>query len=255
MKKNRKKIILSGFVLFDFIFAGIILVGNNVKNATTSIANAQTSQNSEVIENINSINEGMYNLIGAQVLTQEDVVVSQNIILHEQQQSVKQNNVATAVAKTNNAGTKSASNTLSQKAADEKRIKEQQLLLNSKVTSVKGVEIAKFAKQFDGNPYVWGGTDLIRGADCSGFTQSIYKHFGVSLPRTARDQSQVGIEVPISKIQPGDLVFYSSGQNYVTHVAIYIGNSKIIHARTPAHGIGINSVFIMKRLGIRRVIN
>ena len=254
MKKPSKKVIISAFVILDFIFGGAVLAGNNVKNATTAVSTAQSSESSEIVENINSVNEGMYNLIGAQVLSQEDLIVSQNIILQEQQQTVKQNNVVNDVAATSSTGAKSVKSTIAKKTANEKRIKEQQAILNSKVTSVKGTEIAKFAKQFNGNPYVWGGTDLIHGADCSGFTQSVYKHFGISLPRTALDQSKVGVEVPISKIQPGDLVFYSSGQDYVTHAAIYIGDGKIIHARTPAHGIGINSIFIMRRLHIRRVI-
>ena len=254
MKKNRKKIIISAFLLLDLVFCGVIFLGKNAKNATTSISNAQSSDKESIVESINTANEGMYNLIGAQVLSQEDLIMSQNIILEEQQQSVNQSSVVNAVAVTNNAGAKTATTTIAKKKANEQRIKEQQALINSKATSAKGSEIVKFAMQFNGNPYVMGGTDLIHGTDCSGFTQSVYKHFGIDLPRVARDQANVGVEVPIGNIQPGDLVFYSSGQDYVTHAAIYIGDGKIIHARTPKTGIGINSIFIMRRLSIRRVI-
>ena len=255
MKKDRKKVIISAFVLLDLIFAGATFIGTNVKNATTSISNAKTSGSRELVESVNNINEGMYNLIGAQVLSQEDLLVAQSIILETQQETVNQSNAVYLATQANNAGAKTINKTIARKEANQRRIKEQEAILNSKVTSVKGVEIAKFAMNFNGNPYVFGGTDLIHGADCSGFTQSIYKHFGINIPRVARDQAKAGVEVPISQIQPGDLVFYSSGQDYVTHAALYIGNGKIIHARTPAQGIGINSIFIMRRLHIRRVIN
>lgn len=131
---------------------------------------------------------------------------------------------------------------------------------SSKITtttkgSTKGSAIANYAKQFVGNPYVHGGTSLTRGADCSGFTQSVYKHFGISIPRVARDQAKVGKAVSWNNLQPGDLVFYSgNGGRSVTHVAIYIGNGKIVHAQTPRLGIGITTANIMVRMGARRIV-
>lgn len=115
--------------------------------------------------------------------------------------------------------------------------------------------VVSYALQFRGNPYVYGGTSLTNGADCSGFVQSIYKHFGVSLPRTASAQTSAGRYVSWEDLQPGDLVFYSgNGGQSVTHVAIYIGNSQIIHASTPSGGIKTSSVNIMTKMTARRVI-
>lgn len=126
-----------------------------------------------------------------------------------------------------------------------------------KATGVKGQDVVNYALQFNGNPYVHGGTSLTKGADCSGFTQSVYKHFGISLPRKAAAQATVGKAVSFSDKQPGDLIFYSTnGGKSVTHVAIYIGNNKIIHARTPAKGIGVTPATggSMVVMGVRRVI-
>ena len=110
--------------------------------------------------------------------------------------------------------------------------------------------VVSYALQFRGNPYVYGGTSLTNGADCSGFVQIIYKHF-----RTASAQASAGRYVSWGDLQPGDLVFYSgNGGQSVTHVAIYIGNSQIIHASTPSGGIKTSSVNIMTKMTARRVI-
>ncbi len=93
-------------------------------------------------------------------------------------------------------------------------------------------------KQFLGNPYVYGGTSLTNGADCSGFTQSVFAHFGITTGRSSRDQAAKGKEISMSAIQPGDLLFYASG-SYINHVAIYIGDGKIIHSSNPTTGITI----------------
>ena len=91
-------------------------------------------------------------------------------------------------------------------------------------SSSKGQQVANYAKKFIGNPYKYGGTSLTRGADCSGFTQSVYKHFGYKIPRTSSAQREAGTKVSWSKKKAGDLICYSG------HVAIYIGNNKIVHA-------------------------
>lgn len=115
--------------------------------------------------------------------------------------------------------------------------------------------IVNYAKQFIGNPYVYGGTSLTNGADCSGFVQSIYKHFGVNLPRTASAQAGAGYKVSFDNLQAGDLIFYSGdGGKSITHVAIYIGNSQIIHASTPSKGIIVSSANIMVKMTARRVV-
>ena len=102
--------------------------------------------------------------------------------------------------------------------------------------------IVAYAKQFLGNPYVYGGTSLTNGADCSGFTMRIFEHFGVSTGRTSRDQAANGKEISLDKIQPGDLLFYASGKT-INHVALYIGDGKIIHASTSKTGIIISTAY------------
>lgn len=99
-------------------------------------------------------------------------------------------------------------------------------------------EVVDFALQFEGNPYVYGGTSLTKGADCSGFTMSVFKEFGCELPRVAAAQYEASRKKELSEIEPGDLVFY--GRGGISHVALYIGNGKIIHASTSASGIKIS---------------
>lgn len=105
-----------------------------------------------------------------------------------------------------------------------------------------GQQIANFACQFVGNPYVWGGTSLTNGADCSGFVQSVYKNFGYSIPRTCTPQSNAGTPVSLAALQPGDLVFYDHGTGSCEHVGIYIGNGQIVHASSSRTGIKISNV-------------
>lgn len=101
----------------------------------------------------------------------------------------------------------------------------------------KRKEIVNYAKQFVGNPYVYGGTSLTRGTDCSGFTMSVYKKFGINLPRTSSSQATVGRSVGVSGMQPGDLIFYTHGTSRINHVAMYIGNGMVVHASTRKTGI------------------
>ena len=103
-----------------------------------------------------------------------------------------------------------------------------------------GQEIANYAIQFVGNPYVYGGTSLTNGTDCSGFTQSVMANFGIYIARTAADQAYGGTSVSVSDIQPGDLLFYSDGSG-ISHVALYIGGGQIVHAATESQGIIISS--------------
>lgn len=115
--------------------------------------------------------------------------------------------------------------------------------------SGKGSEIASYAQQFIGNPYVPGGTSLTDGCDCSGFVQSVYSHFGYSLPRQSGAQGASGRAVNgMENAQPGD-IFY-----YVGHVGIYIGNGYIVHASTPATGIKITTATYRSVSSIRRIV-
>ena len=116
------------------------------------------------------------------------------------------------------------------------------------------IDMVEYAKQFLGNPYVWGGTSLTKGTDCSGFTMSIYKHFGVSLPHSSRAQANYGTKVSLSEAKPGDLVFYSSGGS-INHVAMYIGNGQVIHASTKKTGIKISNVSYRSVKTVRRILS
>lgn len=101
-----------------------------------------------------------------------------------------------------------------------------------------GEKVVAYAKQFIGTPYVTGGNSLTSGVDCSGFTQQVYKNFGVSLQRSSRSQyASNGYAVSKSDLKPGDLVFY--GYSNVSHVAIYVGNSQVIHAPVPGKSVCI----------------
>ncbi len=111
-----------------------------------------------------------------------------------------------------------------------------------------GVAVADYALQFVGNPYVWGGTSLTNGADCSGFVMSVYANFGVSLPHSsAADRSQGSAVDGLANAQPGDLVCYSG------HVAIYIGNGQIVHAASSKTGIIVSNADYKKVLAVRRI--
>ncbi len=100
-------------------------------------------------------------------------------------------------------------------------------------------EIVEYALQFVGNPYVWGGTSLTNGADCSGFVLSVLGEFGYSLPRVAVDQYNASTKKDFSALEPGDLVFYGSG---ITHVAMYIGDNQIVHAANSNLGIIVSDM-------------
>lgn len=115
-------------------------------------------------------------------------------------------------------------------------------------------DLKAYAIQFIGNPYLWGGTSLTNGADCSGFVQSIFKKYGVSLPRTSRDQVKKGTKVTSKDMKIGDLIFYTNSAGVVDHVAIYIGNNQIVHAASAKTGIRISKWNYRTPYAIRNVL-
>ena len=127
-----------------------------------------------------------------------------------------------------------------------------QLLYGQGVSDLR-VDLCEYAKQFIGNPYVWGGTSLTNGADCSGFTLSVFKKYGMNLPHYSVSQSQMGKKVSLSEAKAGDLVFYSNGVR-VNHVAIYLGNGQVVHASSPRTGIKISNVGYRTIHSIRNII-
>lgn len=118
-----------------------------------------------------------------------------------------------------------------------------------KGTKARGSAVVDYARQFIGNPYVYGGASLTNGTDCSGFTMSVYAHFGYSLPHNSYAQLNCGKAVSYSEAQPGDLIIYPN------HVALYAGGGMIIHASSPRTGITTGSATYRTILGVRRIIN
>lgn len=107
--------------------------------------------------------------------------------------------------------------------------------------SSKRTQIANYATQFLGNPYVWGGTSLTNGADCSGFTMAVMAKFGVSLPHHSGSQANAGKSINSSQMRPGDLLFYTNSGGTINHVALYIGNGQVCHASNKRDGIKIST--------------
>ena len=116
------------------------------------------------------------------------------------------------------------------------------------------VSLVQYATQFVGNPYVWGGTSLTRGADCSGFVLSVYANYGISLPHSSRAQANCGAKISASEAKPGDLFFYGNGSG-INHVAIYIGGGQVVHASSPRTGIKISSAYYRNPVKVVRIIN
>lgn len=125
--------------------------------------------------------------------------------------------------------------------------------VESKKSSSLSTKVVKYAKKFLGNRYVYGGSSLKHGTDCSGFVMRIYQHFGYHLARSSAAQARNGKKVKRSNLKPGDLLFYKSGGR-ISHVSMYIGNNKVIHASNEKNGIIISSVYYRKACRCVRVL-
>lgn len=115
-------------------------------------------------------------------------------------------------------------------------------------------QIVNYALQFVGNPYVWGGTSLTKGADCSGFTMKVMEHFGVSLPHYSGSQAKMGKAVTSGNMRPGDLIFYAGSGGKINHVSMYIGNGQVVHAASRKSGIKISTWNYRSPVAIRNVL-
>ena len=120
--------------------------------------------------------------------------------------------------------------------------------------SALGQEIANFALQYVGYPYVYGGNSLTNGVDCSGFAQQVYLHFGYSITRTATSQAGDGTPVSLDSLQPGDLVFYADDDGSIGHVTIYIGGGQVVHASNPSNGIMVSDMYYRTPVWAVRII-
>lgn len=134
-----------------------------------------------------------------------------------------------------------------------KAVPNEEVEASNGVSSTRANMVA-FAKQYLGNRYVWGGTSLTNGTDCSGFTMSIYRNFGISISRTSGAQSNNGTTISALQAKPGDLVFYSNGGG-INHVAMCIGNGQVIHASNPRTGIKISNMYYRTPVKAVRILN
>lgn len=123
----------------------------------------------------------------------------------------------------------------------------------SSSNSALGEAIAAYAMQFVGNPYVYGGNSLTNGTDCSGFVKLIYQEFGYSTTRRASTQYNDGRKISVNEVKPGDLVFYGKGS--IDHVAIYVGNGKVVHASTARTGIKVSDLYYRTPYGASTIVN
>ncbi|MBR1568910.1 MAG: C40 family peptidase [Lachnospiraceae bacterium] len=123
----------------------------------------------------------------------------------------------------------------------------------SAVTGTRA-DVVNYALQFVGNPYVWGGTSLTNGCDCSGFTMSVYAHFGIGICHASYGQVNYGTQIGIYEVQPGDLLFYNNGGSRISHVALYIGNGQIVHASTERTGIIVSNAYYQTPCAATRLL-
>jgi cell wall-associated NlpC family hydrolase len=131
----------------------------------------------------------------------------------------------------------------------ENTVAEKETTTSTDTGSGLGTQIANYGCQFIGYPYVYGGTSLTNGTDCSGFTQAVYAHFGISIPRDSTSQRFAGTGVSYEDARPGDIICYAG------HVALYIGNGQIVHASTERTGIKISNATYRTILAVRRIVN
>lgn len=127
-----------------------------------------------------------------------------------------------------------------------------EVLYGEGVSDVRA-DLCNYALQYVGNPYVWGGTSLTRGADCSGFVLSVFKNYGVSLPHSSRAQASMGTSIKLAEAKAGDLVFYGNGRR-INHVAIYLGGGRVVHASNPRTGIRVSNVGYRTPVKVVRVL-
>lgn len=180
-------------------------------------------------------------------LEEEKRKAAQQAANNNQSSNSSSNSSSNNSSSNNSSSNNSSSNSSSSSSSSNANAADQPL------ASGDGADIAAYAQKFVGNPYVYGGTSLTNGTDCSGFTQSVYAHFGISIPRTSREQATAGKKVSIDSLQEGDLIFYASNGT-INHVAMYIGGGKVVHASNRKEGIKISSYNYRTPYCARRIV-
>lgn len=195
-----------------------------------------------------SVKEEQAKLKAAEEARKAEAQAAENLRLAEARRKAAQSN--------NNSSSSSSNNSSNNSNNSPKNTSKDTTTQSSPVVTGtgSGSDIASYAVKFVGNPYVWGGTSLTNGADCSGFVQTIFSNFGVSVPRTSRSQAVSGSSVSVSSAQAGDLIFYASNGT-VNHVAICIGNGQVVHASNRRTGIKISNMYYRQPYCARRVVN
>ena len=160
---------------------------------------------------------------------------------------------AAAAARTTTSSTTTSSSQTSSSAPTVIQSAPSQPVDTSAVSGTRA-DVVNYALQFVGNPYVYGGTSLTNGCDCSGFTMSVYAHFGVYICHASYGQVNYGTQIGIYDVQPGDLLFYNNGGSRIGHVAIYIGNGQIVHASTERTGIIVSNAYYQTPCAAVRLI-
>ena len=178
-----------------------------------------------------------------QTVAEQNAIIAQKLA---EAQTVKTSTAGVSNVANNNSSSSSKSE--SKKSSDSDSESSSSDSSSSSSGSGSGSAVASYGCQFVGNPYVWGGESLTNGADCSGFVYSVYKHFGVTLPRTSSEQRGSGTGVSYADAQPGDLICYAG------HIGIYIGNGKIVHASSPSTGIKVGNAAYRSILAVRRIV-
>ena len=197
------------------------------KTETTAVPKAETQKETA------KETEAAIKVIAANPEKAEDVTVAAPTVKQETKAETKIETKAETKAETI---VEAKTETKSEGPGTKKETSSSKSTESSSVETASRTALIAYAQQFLGNPYVYGGTSLTKGADCSGFVMSVFSHFGISTGRSSRDQAARGKTIPVSEVKPGDLLFYASG-SYINHVGIYVGNGKIIHSSTPATGI------------------
>ena len=269
MRGKQKVMILSTLAILDCLFGGVYLskhlnksmdIGTNLMGRMT-LVDTITSFDKDIKYDVYDTVEDTEEIDGIALMF--DAIPNEEVASKATEKGLVS---ATSTTKSKTTATKKTTTNRKKSNDDIPAVNVAKASKGACVTSkYTGTDVAKLAAKSNGKPYVMGGTSLTKGADCSGFTMTLYQHFGVKLNRVARDQINNGMEVKFVEngkvtnkyLKAGDLLLFTQkGSKRISHVALYMGNGKIIHAKTPAQGIGYskwNMNGYMNLVAVRRI--